>query len=410
MTSEDEFGRLTTEIDIEKIESDEISCKVIESSTRYEIKELLGEGGMGSVYRAKMNCEADIGKTVALKFIKKGMPRNIYDDFLKEASLTMQLEHENIISLMNVESLKESNMSDDEKLYFMVMQYVNGWNLGSLHSDHFAMKLLIPVDFSMFIISRICRALHYAHTKRDEYGEKMNIIHLDVSPDNILINSQGVSKLADFGIAKAMTRARTEKVEGVGGKPYYMSPEQLNYSFMESEGDFSAALDYRSDIYSLGIVAYYVLTGMNPIKPMKQTETMNEMIFNVVFHMGEEIYPPHKICPDIPKEVSDIVMKALSENPDDRFQSAEEMGLALEKDYLYKDRFGPTNDSLMKYLKIFVMGLDYLDSDDAKKEYSSAMPFMRQDNRVKLYRQRKYFMSVKERYEQGHHPCIVNHS
>lgn len=402
----DEFrGEERTTLVQQKHQTFGLAGKSIGSTTKYQILDQIGVGGMGEVYKGKMNCEANIGKTVALKFIREGLDEEMYQKFLWEASLTMLLEHENIINVINLESyLKQTKSRRHKRIYFMVMQHIDGPDLGRLHSEHYVQKYLMPVDFTAFIISRMCRALHYAHTKSDENGQFLGIVHLDISPENILMNSQGVCKLTDFGIAKAFHATDRDERQDIGGKPLFMSPEQMAFLLGRN-----VVIDRRSDIFSLGMVAYKTLTGLHPYKPREKMTNFRDAIKHISAAMKHEIVPPHKICPGIPENLSEIIIRALQTLPESRYETAQAMGLDLEKNYLYKDRFGPTNDSMQQYLQAFNNNFKSLESTSRKKKLSEAMPFLRdrKTGEFNPVRMRSYYRDVVQKYKAGLNPCLV---
>ena len=211
----------------------------------------------------------------------------------------------------------------------MVMDYIDGINLNAFHYEHLYQSLLIPVYLGAFIVSRIARALAYAH----KY-----LIHRDISPENILINTQGICKLSDFGIAVASR----QQPDYWAGKLAYMAPEQL----------FNRPIDERIDIFSLGCVAYQVLTGIPLVYPMPNLN-VDDQIDNVKKRLAAGIIPPHEVRHDIPVELSEIIKKMLAVNPDQRYQRANTVASDLEKNFLYAKGYGPTNNSLATYMTIF---------------------------------------------------------
>jgi len=164
------------------------------------------------------------------------------------------------------------------------------------------------------------------------------IVHRDVSPENILISHQGVTKLMDFGISVAAD----EEAFGFAGKIQYMAPEQVR----------SESVDNRSDIFALGLVAYHLLTGISLFLTPKGLD-FREQATHYEQLLTKEIIPPHEVCEDIPEAYSNIIMKMLALAPEDRYQKIDKVGSDIEKKYIYARGFGPTNNSLAAYLKIF---------------------------------------------------------
>ncbi len=349
-----------------------------QSAATYTFVEKIGSGGMGIVFLVEKECEG-VRDLVVLKTI-----RELNDSQLarlkREANIAAALRHENIVRTFGLEAIpfdclppefqqelrnfrkkegKQSTIGDKilsemrlglpptvtdpagqklvipredysgKKIYLMVMEYVEGWDLRVMHKNHVKSGLLLPITLNAFFISRICRALEYAH----QY-----IVHRDLSPENILINQQGVTKLMDFGIAVASD----QESFGRAGKIQYMAPEQV-------VDDFA---DNRSDIFSLGLVAYYLMTGISLFATprgltfQQQADCYEKLLKNTII-------PPHEVCSDIPATYSEIVMKMLEIDPGNRYQSIDEAGCDIEKKYIYSKGFGPTNNSFAAYLKIF---------------------------------------------------------
>jgi serine/threonine-protein kinase len=223
------------------------------------------------------------------------------------------------------------NLGRYRGLYFVVMEYLHGKTLHEYRHTCLKFGCLPPSDFSAFIVSRICRGLEYAHTKRDRHGAYLNIVHRDVTPSNIMMDFRGAVKLTDFGIAKALTMLMPDEAKCVMGKLSYMSPEQAH----------SQATDRRSDIYSLGLVLHELLTGHRVF----HAKTLQDLLVE----MQRSIPDPRSQTPGLPERLCQICMQALAGSPVLRFQSAGEFGEALEE-YLYGSGYGPTNEKLAKHL------------------------------------------------------------
>ena len=308
------------------------SAKVVEFeyTSRCRILKKIATGGMGTVYLAEQMGAEGFNKTVAIKMLKPELlkrQRNL-DLFIGEAKLVADLIHENILQVYQLERSKGQ--------YFIVMEYVNGKNLLQLTVRHKKQNELLDVDMGAFIISRVCRALEYAHNKRDRSGKLLGIVHRDVTPSNVILDWGGVVKLMDFGIAKAITMATPDEKEVLMGKWPYMSPEQVRF-----EGT-----DGRSDVFALGLVMYELLTHTR----VYNVETREELLDRMFNYRIKDI---RALRPEIPEELAGICMKALNVGADERFRRAGEMGKALEL-YMYRDRYGPTNEKLSDYIaKLF---------------------------------------------------------
>jgi len=299
----------------------------IEQQTKFRFVKKLAEGGMGSVYEAKQEGAEGFEKRVAIKTITADIvedPRFV-DMFIGEAKLVADLVHENIAQIYQ--------LGRCGRMYFIVMEFINGRTLRQFINRHFQTKNFVPIEIATFIISRVCRAIDYAHKKMNGDGKLLGIVHRDVSPGNIMMTYEGVVKLADFGIAKAQDLMWSKEGDVLFGKAQYMSPEEA--SFKET--------DARSDIFSLGVVMFELLTTRRLFEGEKERDILRKV--------SECELPPLEIFrPDCPREVLRILSKALEKESDKRYQDAGEMGYDLEH-FMYHDRFGPTNITLQRYLK-----------------------------------------------------------
>lgn len=262
---------------------------------KYEIQSEIGEGGMGKVYKA---WHTVLGKAVAIKVPKRERcnDRQFVEAFIKEARLAAQLDHPNIVKINDVD--------EHDGIPYIVMEYVAGQNLRSMIRAFGAM----PLDKICALFDQIAKALDYAHEQR--------IIHCDIKPSNILVDTGGRVKLVDFGIARAMVRAKGKQEEPKRsfGSPRYMSPEHVQ----------GKELDARSDIYSLGIVLYEILTGTVPFDRGSSREIQEA-------HLSQPPVPPSKKRPGLPKGVDKVVLRALAKEPEKRYASAAQMASELRK-------------------------------------------------------------------------------
>ncbi|MBI2193547.1 MAG: serine/threonine protein kinase [Planctomycetes bacterium] len=287
----------------------------------------IAEGGMGAVYEAVQFGVEGFKKTVAVKSIIEDLSTNqeFVEMFIGEAKLVADLVHENIIQVYQLERVGNT--------LYIVMEYIDGVDLDEFTRRHQALGREIPIDLCAFIASRICRGLDYAHRKTDAQGNLLGVVHRDISPRNIMITRLGVVKLGDFGIAKARNILASREGDVLMGKAQYMSPEQSEYR----------ETDPRSDIFSLGIVFFQLLTGVSIFDNPDTSVTLQ--------NVGRAKVPSiRKYNPNVPEELEEILKRALQRRPEKRFQSAGEMGYALEY-YMYHDRFGPTNVTMEKYLR-----------------------------------------------------------
>ncbi|GAB4150979.1 MAG: hypothetical protein Kow00107_01550 [Planctomycetota bacterium] len=305
--------------------------KIRIAETEYDIARTIARGGMAVVYEARQLGVEGFAKTVALKMILEEISSDpaFREMFIGEAKLVADLVHQNIAQIYQ--------LGKHEGSYFMVMEFLSGKTVDEFITRHKQLGWRVPVDLGVFVISRVCRGLEYAHRKRDRTGRLLGIVHRDVSPKNMIITSEGEVKLTDFGIAKARYYMKDEEGEVLMGKAEYMSPEQARFE----------QTDHRSDLFSLGICLYEILTGTNIFDNSHDVHKILDNVCNMV------IPDPRTLNPDIPKELSSIIFKALERDREKRYQSATEMVYDLEY-FMYHDRYGPTIMSLHKYmLKLF---------------------------------------------------------
>ncbi|MEM9188201.1 MAG: serine/threonine-protein kinase, partial [Myxococcota bacterium] len=277
----------------------------------YTLLRRLAVGGMAEVYIAKAKGIGGFERLVAIKVIH---PRFSEDDhfvqmLVEEAKISVLLSHHNIVQCFDLGRIDET--------YFIVMEYIEGADAYRTLRKAKGQSLTLDFDICSFVVSKVCSALDYAHRKRDAEGRPLNIVHRDVSPQNVLLSYGGDVKLVDFGIAKAAMRGGQTEAGVIKGKYYYMSPEQ-------AWGD---PMDHRSDIFSAGIVLYELLTG----QMLYQEESIPLLLDRV---RKAEIPAPTARRGDIPAELSNITMKALAKEPEDRYQSAQEMSHDLRQ-FLY---------------------------------------------------------------------------
>lgn len=254
------------------------------------VEKKIAQGGMGAVFKAH---HVNLDIPVAVKFLPKTFAkasRNNIDQFIMEARSAAKLQHQNIIGVLNV--------GFEKGLHFIVMQYVDGKNLKEILNEK---KRFEPAE-ALEIISQICLALDMAR--------RHNIVHRDVKLSNIMIDSLEVVKLADLGLAQQLTdESLEEKRNSLIGTPYFMSPEQAKNP---------RAVDHRADIYSLGCTFFQMVTGELPFK----SNDLHELLR---MHLEAPIPNPRDIVPEIPKKVSEIIMKMMAKKPEDRYETTLEI-------------------------------------------------------------------------------------
>jgi serine/threonine-protein kinase len=218
---------------------------------KYELLRRIGAGGMAEVFKAKLTGEHGFEKLVAIKRILPHLSRNpdFLSMFMEEARLAALLSHPNIVQIFDFGNVDGN--------YFICMEYLQGSNLRTILRQAAAESgRRLPLECSLAIASRICAALEYAHNLRDISGAPLGIIHCDINPRNILVTTLGEVKVLDFGIARISARENAEGSETLQGKIRYMSPEQARCH----------ALDRRSDIFSIGVLLYEMVTGEQAFK------------------------------------------------------------------------------------------------------------------------------------------------
>lgn len=273
---------------------------------RYVVVEYLSEGGMGAIYIGKKLGAGGFEKEVVLKQLLPEFTKQqeFIDLFLREARLSATLDHANIIHTIDFVTAGQD--------YFIVMEYLAGGDLRSmmLRAKRRGKRWSAPA--ALYIAREVLAALGYAHAKRDLDGQPMKLIHRDVSPSNVLISENGEIKLTDFGIAKAATH--TSLFYRVKGKIGYMAPEQAK----------SDPMDHRSDLYSLAVCLYEMLANERLFANTSLTISADEMY-------AQPIPSVAKKYKDIPKELDDILAKALALKPAERYQTAGEFAEALTR-------------------------------------------------------------------------------
>jgi eukaryotic-like serine/threonine-protein kinase len=259
---------------------------------RYRILQKLGSGGMANVYLAE---DEELGRRIAIKILND---RHANDDsfverFRREAKNAAGLSHPNIVSIYD--------RGEAEGTYYIAMEYLDGRSLKEL----VVARGPLPIPDAIDATRQVLAALRFAHRK--------GVVHRDIKPHNVMADADGRLKVTDFGIARAGVSQMTE-AGSIIGTAQYLSPEQAR----------GAPVDQRSDLYSVGVVLYEMLTGTTPFSG----ETPVEIAMK---HLSDPPRPPSVERPDIPPDLDMVVLRALAKNPDDRFQTAEEMNAELER-------------------------------------------------------------------------------
>jgi serine/threonine protein kinase len=276
---------------------------------KYQPTKKLATGGMAEVFLAKASGPMGFEKSLVLKRILPHLAEDSHfvGMFLAEAKLAAQLNHPNIAQIFD--------FGESEGSYYLAMEYIDGPNLRTLLKSARAAKVDLPFVCCAKIISCACEGLAFAHDFVDpETRKPLNLVHRDVSPDNILLSSQGAVKVVDFGIAKAANQEHRTQTGVVKGKIAYMPPEQLQ----------GQPLDRRADVYSLGVVLYELLTGAKPYDATTDVSLMQAILF-------ESLIPARKRRPDLPRTLEQILDRALSKAREQRYPDCRALQSDLER-------------------------------------------------------------------------------
>ncbi len=293
----------------------------------YYLFERVAVGGMAEVFKGVSYGVEGFERLFA---VKRVLP-NISEDqefiemFIDEAKIAVQLTHANIGQIFE--------LGKNEGAYFIAMEFVQGKDLRAIWDRARNRGQRLDIAMCCHIIKEVCEALEYAHSKKNERHESLNLVHRDVSPQNIIVSYDGEVKLIDFGIAKAAGKASKTQAGILKGKFGYMSPEQVR----------GKPIDRRSDLFSLAVVLYELLTLERCFQGESDFSTL-EKVRNV------DIRRPAAINRDIPPELERIVLRGLSRNPDDRYQSASELQDALQK-FLYQSGSFYARKDLSGYMR-----------------------------------------------------------
>jgi serine/threonine protein kinase/outer membrane biosynthesis protein TonB len=297
---------------------------------RYAVLKHLASGGMADVLIGRTEGIEGFERHVVLKRIRAehAKDQRFMHMFLDEARVAANLHHQNIVQVFDI---GEANGE-----YFFAMEYIHGEDLRKLLSAVSKTRKHMPLGLVCMIVSAAASGLHYAHERRDNNKKPLNIVHRDVSPSNILIGYDGAVKVADFGIAKATMRQVETRSGSLKGKVSYMSPEQCK----------GEDIDRRSDVFALGVVLYELATTTRLFKGDNDYLVMDSIV-------NARVPLPRVRRPDLPNELSAIIMKALSSDRQRRYANAEELRVALDQ-FAIKHNLAASNATLATFMrKIF---------------------------------------------------------
>jgi serine/threonine protein kinase len=284
------------------------TAEVGSTANNYQILARLATGGMAEIFLARGVSGTGVARYVVLKRILRDRADDVQlvKMFLDEARLAAQLNHPNVAQVYDIGKLGES--------YFFTMEYVHGETVRGLLHRARSLRRELPTNVILTVVAGAASGLHHAHERLGHDGRPLGIVHRDVSPSNLMVSYEGAVKVVDFGVAKAENRAQETRSGTVKGKIAYLSPEQCR----------GAPVDRRSDLFSLGIVFWEMLTVERLYKRNSDFENMTAIV-------TEDPVPPSRRRPGIAPELDRIVMRLLSKDPAARYQNADELVDALEE-------------------------------------------------------------------------------
>ena len=294
---------------------------------RYEIVDRIDVGGMAEVFRGKAVSLDGYAKQVAIKRVLPQLAADakFVNMFLDEARLSLALSHANIVSVFDVSRAGET--------YFIVMEYVDGANLKTLMELARASQRPFPTAVAVQIGIEVCKALAYAHERKDSEGKLLHIVHRDVSPPNILISREGEVKITDFGLAKAASQLESTDPGFVKGKYGYLSPESAD----------GKEVDGRSDLFSLGIILWELLAGRRLFQGENDLQTLQRV-------KEARIPGLAPLCADLHPELEAIIRRALTADRDRRYATAREFGTELNR-FLFAAGLSVDSYDVARYLE-----------------------------------------------------------
>ncbi|MGK3994560.1 protein kinase domain-containing protein [Sorangium sp. So ce1024] len=274
----------------------------------YELLFPAAVGGMAAVWAARLRRPNGSVQIVAVKLLSDAMRGD--DDaramFLDEACTASRILHPNVVHILAYGEVRDRP--------YLAMEWIDGAPIAKIFSNQKAKRALLPLGWVLHVMIDACAGLHAAHEVRDDTGELLNLIHRDVTPENVMVTFDGMVKVVDFGVAKTRARAQISRVGAIKGKTGYFSPEQV----------MGGTLDRRSDLFSMGVLLYLLVTGHPPFRGKGPLEAMQQIA-------NRNPQPPREIMPEVHPELDRIIMRALAKNPNERYQTAAELRRDLEQ-------------------------------------------------------------------------------
>ena len=274
---------------------------------RYALFDQLAAGGMATVHLGRLLGPGGFGRTVAVKRLHSHYvnDQEFCTMFMDEARIVARIRHPNVVPMVDV--------VESSKGLFLVMEYVHGESLSKLMRAARAQKQPIPPKIVTAIVHGILLGLHGAHETKGASGDLINVVHRDVSPQNVMVGADGIARVLDFGIAKAAGRAQVTREGQIKGKLAYMAPEQIR-----------GQVDRRADVFAASVVLWEALAARRLHEGLKEVEIVTRVV-------SGKFPPPSQHAPDITPELDAIVAKGLASDPKKRYATAKEMALELEK-------------------------------------------------------------------------------
>jgi len=276
---------------------------------RYELVAEIASGGMATVFLARLSGVGGFQRLVAIKRLHPHLAgeKEFVDMFLDEARLAAGIHHPNVVPILEVGASPGG--------YYLVMEYIEGDTLARLLARAATAGERVPAPVVLRVVLDMLAGLHAAHELKDEMGQPTELVHRDVSPQNLLVGTDGVSRITDFGVARAATRLSGTRVGQLKGKIAYMAPEQALGS---------SDIDRRADVFAAGIVLWEVLAGRRLFKAANEAGTLSRVLNDPISNL-------RAVVPDVAEALSDVAMKALERDCDKRFATAAQFADALER-------------------------------------------------------------------------------
>jgi len=283
---------------------------------RYELVGEIASGGMATVYLARLTGVGGFQRFVAMKRLHPHLAseKEFVEMFLDEARIAARIHHPNVVPILEVGASAVG--------YYLVMEYIEGDTLARLLARAATRSKRLPVGIALRIALDMLAGLHAAHELRDDAGEPVQLVHRDVSPQNVLVGVDGIARITDFGVARAASRLTATRVGQLKGKIAYMAPEQ-------AAGEES--IDRRADVFAAGIVVWEELAAKRLFKAENEAATLSRV-------MSEPVPALTTLVPGLSTELSNVVMRALDRNADQRFASCAQFADALEAAATGKER------------------------------------------------------------------------